>query len=367
MASNIYFGNTDVERIMYNNQDITKVMYDGEVIWPSAGSFTLNGTTTFQFTLGTTWADWSYSAYNTTEENARIQVLMFDGVEGLHVLIDRGDGTVDINSIYDSNGVEQQPTDLIVNGANYTAVMEPSINYPVYIENMSSYEPVRLYWNSDLTSYYDIETNSAIETTMTSPVYVSDATYLYVHQITGGTYAAVWKNDIYCYEFTITDESNGLNVILNGNGDICCFEAGTQVLMADGTTKNIEDIAAGDKVKTYDLITGRFIDTVVNYKAVNNNVTHVAIVELDNGMKVRMNEYHPLLTVDGYHSITQHEGLPELIVGDTIITTEGLNKVVNIDRTMQEPETMYNLGVNNNNHNYVVNGIVAHNAAPCPT
>lgn len=366
MASNIYFGNTDVERIMYNGQDITKVMYGGEVIWPSAGSFTLNETTTFQFTLGSTWSDWVYSQYNTTSSEARIQSLMFDGVEGLYVLIDRGDGSVDINPIYDSNGVEQQLTDLIVNGANYSAVMEATIMYPVYIENMSNYEPVRLYWNSDLTSYYDIDTRSAIETTMSSPVYISDAAFLYINSITGGTYKQVQKDGIHCFEFTITDELNGLYVTINGYGDICCFEAGTQVTMADGTTKNIEDITAGDKVKTYDLITGRFINTVVNYKAINNNVTHVAVVELDNGMKVRMNEYHPLLTTDGYHSITQHEELPELIVGDTIITTEGLNKVVNIDRTVQEPETMYNLGVNNNNHNYVVNGIVAHNAA-CPT
>lgn len=211
MASNIFFGNTDIERIVYNNQDITKVMYGGEVIWPSTGSFTLNDTTTFQFTLGTTWANWSYSAYNTTTENARIQVLMLDGVEGLYVLIEKGDGTVDIIPIYDSNGVQQQPTDLIVDGANYTAV-----KYPVYIENRT-WRSVRLYWNSDLTSYRDIESNSSIETTMTSPVYVSDTRYSYVHHITGGTYEKVQKNDIYCYEFTITDELNGLNVILSPN------------------------------------------------------------------------------------------------------------------------------------------------------
>ena len=213
MVSNIFFGNTDIERIVYNNQDITKVMYGGEVIWPSTGSFTLNDTTTFQFTRGTTWADWSYSAYNITAENARIQVLMLDGVEGLYVLVDRGDGSVDINPIYDSNGIQQQPTDLIVDGANYTAVMEPSINYPVYIENMSM-ESVKLYWNSNLTSYHDLEPNSAIETTMASPVYVSDATHCSVHSITGGTYKTVQKNGIYCYEFTITDELNGLHVIL---------------------------------------------------------------------------------------------------------------------------------------------------------
>lgn len=215
MASNIFFGNTDIERIVYNNQDITKVMYGGEVIWPSTGSFTLNDITTFQFTLGTTWADWSYSAYNTTAENARIQVLMLDGVEGLYVLVDRGDGSVDINPIYDSNGIQQQPTDLIVDGANYTAVMEPSINYPVYIEhNSKNGYTARLYWNSNLTSYHDLEPNSAIETTMASPVYVSDATHCSVHSITGGTYKTVQKNGIYCYEFTITDELNGLHVIL---------------------------------------------------------------------------------------------------------------------------------------------------------
>jgi hypothetical protein len=36
-----------------------------------------------------------------------------------------------------------------------------------------------------------------------------------------------------------------------------CFLAGTGVLLADGTTKNIEDVKLGDKVLSTNLKTGR--------------------------------------------------------------------------------------------------------------
>jgi len=43
----------------------------------------------------------------------------------------------------------------------------------------------------------------------------------------------------------------------------CCFPAGTQITMADITIKNIEDIAAGDKVLSYDVEQDKFITSTV--------------------------------------------------------------------------------------------------------
>ena len=39
----------------------------------------------------------------------------------------------------------------------------------------------------------------------------------------------------------------------------CCFDAGSQVLMADKTTKNIEDIEIGDMVMSLNEDNGEFI------------------------------------------------------------------------------------------------------------
>lgn len=147
----------------------------------------------------------------------------------------------------------------------------------------------------------------------------------------------------------------------------CCFEAGSQVLVSlDGQTKNIEDIKSGDQVVSYDSETEDLILSEVTRFIIHDEVTNVAEVILENGMKVRMNEYHPILTTDGYHSITNYEGFETLMIGDAVITQEGISKIVKIIRYVQEPETMYNLSVDNKNHNYIVNGIVVHNAATCP-
>jgi len=49
----------------------------------------------------------------------------------------------------------------------------------------------------------------------------------------------------------------------SGSGDISCFLAGTQVTMADGTHKNIEDVLVGEIVKAYDIETGALVDASV--------------------------------------------------------------------------------------------------------
>ena len=151
--------------------------------------------------------------------------------------------------------------------------------------------------------------------------------------------------------------------VYNGRS-LCCFEAGTQVLISlDGETKNIEDIQAGDQIVSYDLTTGKFNLATVNKLIINNMVTDVAEIILENNDKVRMNAYHPILTTNGYHSLTNHEGFATLTIDDVIITRSGNFKVKEIIRYTQEPEEMYNLNINDENHNYIANNIVVHNAS----
>ena len=79
-----------------------------------------------------------------------------------------------------------------------------------------------------------------------------------------------------------------------------------------------------------------------------------------------MNAYHPLLTTEGYHSLTGHEGLPLLTDKDIFVTINGEIGIKQIIRETIEPTVMYNLSINGKYHNYVVNSVVAHNAQ-CPT
>ena len=95
------------------------------------------------------------------------------------------------------------------------------------------------------------------------------------------------------------------------------------------------------------------------------------------GMKVYSIERHKPLYHNAQDVLTKlgykpslfygdgHEGLPLLTDKDILVTINGEIKIKQIVRETIEPITMYNLSVNGEHHNYVVNSVVAHNAN-CP-
>lgn len=148
--------------------------------------------------------------------------------------------------------------------------------------------------------------------------------------------------------------------------NVCCFIKGSQVrITLDGTAKNIEDLKVGEQIVVYNEDEKKFELSTVSDTLRNNNVTDKATIVLENGITIEMNAYHPLLTTKGYHSLTEHEGLPLLTDKDILVTINGEIKIKQIVRETIEPITMYNLSVNGEHHNYVVNSVVAHNAN-CP-
>lgn len=149
--------------------------------------------------------------------------------------------------------------------------------------------------------------------------------------------------------------------------DVCCFIKGSQVRISlDGTAKNIEDLKAGEQIVVYNEDEKKFELSTVSDTPRNNNVTDKATIVLENGITIEMNAYHPLLTTEGYHSLTGHEGLPLLTDKDIFVTINGEIGIKQIIRETIEPTVMYNLSINGKYHNYVVNSVVAHNAQ-CPT
>lgn len=152
---------------------------------------------------------------------------------------------------------------------------------------------------------------------------------------------------------------------------VCCFDAGTQITLADGTTKNIEDVAAGDLVLSYNEITSQFEEDVVTKTIIKENSDDLVYVVLSNGIQIGMRAYHPLLTIDGWKSLRpalaetlddMNGEVPLLTVGDTLIG--GTENPTIVDIVYRDPianYNTYNLTVAKN-HNYIANGVVAHNA-----
>lgn len=155
---------------------------------------------------------------------------------------------------------------------------------------------------------------------------------------------------------------------------ICCFDAGTKILMADNTLKNIEDIVIGDEIISYNEETKEFEKDKVTRTIIKENSDDLVYIKLSNGEQIGMRAYHPLLTQEGWKSLRPelaetvkdvHQKISELKVGDSLI---GINEspviIEIINRETPANYNTYNISVEKN-HNYIANGIVAHNATGC--
>ena len=146
-----------------------------------------------------------------------------------------------------------------------------------------------------------------------------------------------------------------------------CFVAGTQVTMADGSKKNIEDVLIGEKLLGQDGV----INTVLKYDHPMLNGRDLIAL---NGGKPFMTPEHPLMTKEGWKSWSaettkwQKPDIAHLMVngdlqvGDEILTDNGdWLMIESIEVHSGEPEQqVYNFYLDGNN-TYFADGLLAHN------
>ncbi|MER6391230.1 polymorphic toxin-type HINT domain-containing protein [Streptomyces sp. NPDC001523] len=143
-----------------------------------------------------------------------------------------------------------------------------------------------------------------------------------------------------------------------------CFLAGTDVLMADGTTKNIEDVEPGDEVKATDPETG---------ESGSRQVTRLIITEDDksfNTLSIATEEGIEELTATHEHpfwSPSAHAWVEarNLTPGATLLTDDGTTVIVTANKPYTQHATTYNLTVDDLHTYYVLAGetpVLVHNS-----
>ncbi|MDT0403887.1 polymorphic toxin-type HINT domain-containing protein [Streptomyces edwardsiae] len=160
----------------------------------------------------------------------------------------------------------------------------------------------------------------------------------------------------------------GLKVVKAADPPCNSFAPGTEVLMADGTTKPIEDVEIGDKVLATDPVTGRTETETVTAEILGEGPK--ALVTLT-------------LTIDGEQvGVTATDGHPfwvpgldawvdagELTIGQELRTAAGQRvAIADIDRWSQ-PARVHNLTVTDSHTYYVLAGqtpVLVHNSGGCP-
>lgn len=150
-----------------------------------------------------------------------------------------------------------------------------------------------------------------------------------------------------------------------------CFVRGTQILLADGSEKKIEDIQVGDIVR--------------GAEGARNKVLELVVHELGDRIFYSFNEKdpfvtsgHPFLTKDGWKSVdpsaTPQEkhnvSVQKLTVGDALVTAKGeeVLKIIN-EHTALSNTPVYDLSLNGD-HTYFANSFLVHNkccgCSSCP-
>ncbi|MFZ2165674.1 MAG: Hint domain-containing protein [Propionibacteriaceae bacterium] len=150
----------------------------------------------------------------------------------------------------------------------------------------------------------------------------------------------------------------GLVVATGVAAKAACFTAGTPVLLANGTSKPIEQVAVGDKVTAYDPETGQpesrdVVRTFVHYDVATFEVT------LGSGAKVTTTEEHPFW-VDGQGWTPANR----LKTGDNLRQSDGRPVRVGSVQATGKTATVYNFEVEGLHNYYVQAGdtwVLVHN------
>ncbi|MFE7657307.1 polymorphic toxin-type HINT domain-containing protein, partial [Streptomyces bottropensis] len=146
-----------------------------------------------------------------------------------------------------------------------------------------------------------------------------------------------------------------------------CFLAGTEVLMADGTTKEIEDVELGDKVQATDPETGESGARVVTRLIVTEDDKHfneLSIATEDGVEQLTATYEHPFWSP----SEDKWTEAGDLEPGMTLLTDEGDTVIVTGNRAYAQHARTYNLTVDDLHTYYVLAGetpVLVHNSN-CP-
>lgn len=133
-----------------------------------------------------------------------------------------------------------------------------------------------------------------------------------------------------------------------------CFIAGTQITLADGSVKNIEDVDAGDEVLTFYHEDNTTQPGVVG-ELKQHEVGSVVRITFDNDNVITATQEHPFYTKRDWVQAGKLE------VNDVCYKADNSESIVTSVETINDVYVVYNLLSVGQNHNFYANGILVHN------
>ena len=224
------------------------------------------------------------------------------------------------------------------------------------VSNILSIEPIWVGYNINYTdsgtessfnfTIWNFSSSSWIEINSTNTTFDSDVTF-----------SKVFNSSSY----NLSEFIQGGQVYLGVSGGWTCFAAGTKISMADGSYKNIEDIAVGELVKSYD-----YQNNEVKLSEVTK-VFHHSIEEMKDGYYLTIKTENHEVNVTPNHLIYANEkwtAAGELKIGDLVLNeTNKFEKIISIEKVYKKIPT-YNLEIEK--YNVYFAGFLVHNMKVSP-
>lgn len=171
-----------------------------------------------------------------------------------------------------------------------------------------------------------------------------------------------------------TDTNTEENQELKPSPFHTCFKEGTQITMADGTTKNIENLTRGDEIKSYDFKKEKF----TSWKVKSVEYPNRPVYDINYG-ELYITEDHPLMIKkpDNTTGWGQIEIMPKHVRlrGQEILKIEEGDKIFTENETWIEIENIsydnttvkcVNIFSYSGTKNYFANGFLAYEEHPYP-
>lgn len=227
-------------------------------------------------------------------------------------------------------------------------------------------------WSTYLAHYVDITKGEAIKKSFVNGLSVSAKK---INLLTGVTInysmasMAVLGGSVTSWPRRTGSATDPVDTDVTG-GNFTCFTAGTKILMANNSMKNIEEINPGDMVMTYNEKTKVFEPGVVEKFKSRHISNEIFDLYLNDNTVISLTKGHPMLSTEGWKSLDRMVSFFEhdvetrnMCVGQQLIGINGLSTIEKIERrTNSNGFEVYNITVPTNN-TYIANGYVAHNAA----
>ena len=158
---------------------------------------------------------------------------------------------------------------------------------------------------------------------------------------------------------TVDMEQSDAFFLSNGNLSVKivthnCFPAGTEITLANGDVKNIEDLTVNDTLLTWNEKTGELVEGSIGniVKKVDNLLIHLITSEGE----IKSTPFHRFY-VKGKKWISAQD----IVIGDILLNEEGKDvRVNNKHELIGEVEVFHILDVRDN-HTYFANNILVHN------